>query len=56
MARRAGFATVRVEHPSLYEYAKRARLAKPDLEMFKGSGLSDADRSQGLTHVALCYD
>ena len=39
-ARRAGFATVRVEHPSLYEYAKKAGLVQPDLEMFKGSGAS----------------
>jgi ubiquinone/menaquinone biosynthesis C-methylase UbiE len=38
MARRAGFTTVRVQHPSLYEYAKKAGLVQPDLDMFKGSG------------------
>lgn len=38
LARRAGFGLVRVEHPSLYEYAKRAGLRQPDLDMFKGSG------------------
>jgi SAM-dependent methyltransferase len=38
MARRAGFATVRVEHPSLFEYAKKARVPGPALSLFKGSG------------------
>lgn len=44
MARRAGFATVKVEHPSLYEYAKKARIPQPDLEMFRGSSGSTASQ------------
>lgn len=38
LARRAGFGVVKVEHPSLYEYAKKAGLRQPDLDLFKGSG------------------
>ncbi len=38
LARRAGFATARVEHPSLFEYAKKAGAPKSDLNLFKGTG------------------
>ncbi len=38
MARRAGFATVKVEHPSLLEYAKKAGVPQSDLNLFKGTG------------------
>jgi len=37
LARRAGFTVVRVENPSLYEYARKAGLRQPDLDIFKGS-------------------
>ena len=37
LAQRAGFTVVRVENPSLYEYARKAGLRQPDLDMFKGS-------------------
>ena len=37
LARRAGFTVVRVDSPSLYEYARKAGLRQPDLDMFKGS-------------------
>lgn len=39
MARRAGFGEVKVESPMLYEYAKKAGLEGPDLEMFRGPGV-----------------
>ncbi len=34
----AGFATARVDHPSLYAYAKRAGVPDADLALFKGTG------------------
>ncbi len=38
LARQAGLVRARVEHPSLFEYAKKARVPKTDLELFKGLG------------------
>ncbi len=38
MARRAGFATAKVEHPSLFEYAEKAGVPQQDLNLFKGTG------------------
>ena len=38
MARQAGFTTAKVQHPSLFEYAKKAGVPKTDLELFRGAG------------------
>ena len=38
MAGQAGFTTAKVEHPSLFDYAKKARVPKTDLELFRGPG------------------
>jgi len=38
IAKQAGFSIVRVEHPSLYEYAKKAGVPESDLELFSGIG------------------
>jgi len=37
LARRAGFAEARVEHPAMYEHAKKAGVPEADLEMFRGA-------------------
>lgn len=37
LARAAGFEEVRVEHPSLLEFAKKAGVPKPDLRLFEGT-------------------
>lgn len=37
MARRAGFASARVLHPSLFKEAERAGVPKADLELFRGT-------------------
>lgn len=37
LARRAGFKESRVEHPSMYEHAKKSGVPEPDLAMFKGT-------------------
>jgi len=37
LARAAGFDEVKVEHPSLFEFAKKAGVPKSDLQLFKGT-------------------
>jgi len=37
LARTAGFGEARVEHPSLYEFAKKAGVPKSDIGLFKGT-------------------
>jgi ubiquinone/menaquinone biosynthesis C-methylase UbiE len=37
LGKQAGFASVRVEHPSLYEYAKKAGVPESDLVLFSGT-------------------
>jgi len=37
LVKRAGFGSVKVEHPSLYENAKKAGVPQEDLELFKGT-------------------
>jgi hypothetical protein len=40
IARLAGFAEASVEHPSLFEFAKRAGVAESDLDLFRGTNSS----------------
>lgn len=37
IAKSAGFSAIRIEHPSLYEYAKKAGVPESDLELFSGT-------------------
>jgi SAM-dependent methyltransferase len=37
IARRAGFSTIKVEHPSLFEYAKKAGVPREGIELFRGT-------------------
>ncbi len=49
-ARQAGFSAVRVEHPSLFEYAKKAGVPASDLQLFSGTSGSQlllARKDQG---------
>jgi ubiquinone/menaquinone biosynthesis C-methylase UbiE len=40
LARSAGFSSARVEHPSLYEYAKKSGVPEDALDLFKGTAYS----------------